>query len=167
MNKTINNNQVIVISGSGGCGKDTFVEFCRTYSSNVMNKSSVSYVKQVARYCGWNETKTEKDREFLSNLKDCLTKWNDMPFKDMEKFITACKNKIIFLHIREPKEIERMKKEYNARTLLILNHNVPQIKSNHADANVEDYNYDYIINNSGTLDDLKMSAKCFLKEISR
>lgn len=165
MNKTINNNKVIVISGSGGCGKDTFVNFCKQYSTKVMNKSSVSYVKQVAQYCGWEGTKSDKDREFLSNLKDCLTKWNDLPFKDMEKFIMACKNKIIFLHIREPQEIERMKQEYDALTLLIRNPNVPQIKSNHADAYVENYEYDCAINNDGTLDELKEKAKEFIEYI--
>ena len=48
---------------------------------------------------------------------------------------------------------------------MILNPNVEKIESNHEDANVEDYNYDYIIENDGTLGQLDVMAKFFVREI--
>ena len=72
---------------------------------------------------------------------------------------------IMFIHTREPDEIERFVKEFGCITLLIRNPNINVITSNHADAEVENYNYDYIIDNNGTLDDLDNKAKEFIKEM--
>ena len=60
---------IIIINGTGGSGKDTFVEFVSKYSK-VFNFSSVDKVKEVARVIGWSGTKSEKDRKFLSDLKN-------------------------------------------------------------------------------------------------
>ena len=164
MKTTINNNKVIIINGVGGSGKDTFVKLCQNHCSKVMNYSSVEFVKKIARECGWEGGKCEKDRKFLSDLKDLLTEYNNIPFKDMDKFIHACRNKVTFLHIREPQEIEKAKKHFNAITLLIQNPNVSLIESNHADRDVRSYNYDYYINNDGTLQDLEYKAIKFMEE---
>ena len=60
--------QIIVINGTGGCGKTTFVELTQKYGK-VINFSSVDKVKEVAKLIGWDGKKTEKDRKFLSDLK--------------------------------------------------------------------------------------------------
>ena len=72
------------------------------------------------------------------------------------------KNSILFLHIREPKEIQRVKEAFNAITLFIKNDNVADITSNMADANVKNYDYDVIIDNSGSLEELAYKAKEFI-----
>ena len=166
MKSTINNNTVVVINGSGGVGKGEFVNFCTNYCHKVMKTSMVDYAKSIARYADWNGIKTEKDRLMLSNLKDTLDEWNDCSFKYVSKYINACKNKIIFVDAREPCDITRLVNEFNAITLFLSNPNVPLIESNHADRDVKRYNYDYYINNDGTLEDLKDSAEAFLQEIS-
>jgi len=51
--------QIVVINGTGGSGKDTFVEFCSKYGK-VMNFSSVDKVKEVARVIGWDGKKNRK-----------------------------------------------------------------------------------------------------------
>ena len=50
--------QVFIINGSGGVGKDTFVEFVSDNFS-TMNVSSVDKVKEVARVVGWSGGKSE------------------------------------------------------------------------------------------------------------
>ena len=35
--------------------------------------STVDFVKQIARECGWDGVKTPRNRKFLSDLKDLLT----------------------------------------------------------------------------------------------
>ena len=160
------NNTIIIINGNGGVGKDEFVKQCQVINSKVMNYSSINFAKKIAKECGWNGAKTEKDRKFLSDLKDLLTEYDDVPLKDMKRFVNACKKKYVFLHMREPSEIEKCAKEFNAITLLVRNNRVPNITTNHADKDVENFEYDYIIENNGSLEDLKDSAETFLKEIS-
>jgi hypothetical protein len=40
---------------------------------------------------------------------------------------------------------------------------VPQINSNHADANVSNYVYDYYIDNNGTIEELQELAEDFMR----
>ena len=61
--------EIVVINGSVGVGKDTFVQFCAEYAP-IMNISSVDKVKEAAKVlAGWNGEKDEKSRKFLSDLK--------------------------------------------------------------------------------------------------
>ena len=74
-------------------------------------------------------------------------------------------NILLFLHIREPKEITRAVLRFNAKTILITRSSIHKITSNLSDKNVFNYNYDYVIENNGTLDDLKDKAKKFIKNL--
>ena len=40
---------IVVINGTGGCGKTSFAEFCSKYA-NVQNVSSVAKVKEIAKF---------------------------------------------------------------------------------------------------------------------
>lgn len=151
---------IIIINGTGGSGKDTFVEFVSKYSK-VFNFSSVDKVKEVARVIGWSGTKSEKDRKFLSDLKKLTTEYNDMSFNSIKDAVSkfySDDNEIMFIHIREPEEIKRAVNSFDAKTLLIKRDGQEIIKTNYSDANVENYNYDYIIENT-TLADLDLQAK--------
>ena len=68
----------------------------------------------------------------------------------------------IFVHAREPHNIQYYKNKYNAITILVVNDHVEQVTSNHADMEVYDFAYDYIIDNNGDLEQLKESAKTFM-----
>lgn len=134
---------------------------------NTCKYSSIDKVKEIAKIVGWTGTKTEKDRKFLSDLKLLTTEYNDMAFNDLKEVVTDFKlgfleAKLLIIDIREPSEIEKAKKEFNAFTVLIKNDNVKEITSNMADANVLNYTYDYVVNNSGTLDDLEMEVTKFI-----
>lgn len=159
---------IIIINGSGGSGKDTFVEMCREFAE-VKNISTVDNVKEAYRILGWNGEKTEDDRKNLSDIKDLSTKRFDHPFKYIsqviDRFNTIDMHEILFIHSREPEEIDRFKREFGCVTLLIKNPNIKHIESNHADADVEKYEYDYVIHNDGTLDDLRRLAKEFVNGI--
>lgn len=158
--------KVFIINGSGGVGKDTFCEYVGHYAK-VKVISSIDLVKDYASKMGWNGSKTPRDRKFLSDLKDLLTKYNDYPFRDICQKVLWFKeddNEFLFIHIREPEEIDRAKREFNAHTILMVNDNVKGIYSNHADARVLEYNYDIVIDNSGTLKDLEIIAKGFVEK---
>jgi len=134
-----------------------------------MNYSSVNKVKMIAKSAGWDGGKTEKDRKFLSDLKVLTSEYNDMPYNDITEIINVFKQnncQFLFLHIREPQEIQRLVNDFGSKTLLITNKNVKQIKSNMADANVQNFKYDFIIDNSGTLKELEQKAVKFIKEVN-
>lgn len=167
--------QIFIINGSGGVGKDSFVEMVKSQTKRigVGNHSSVIKVKEVAKIIGWDGSKSEKDRKFLSDLKLLTTEYNDMPLNDMKRYVNIFMNlisfdkaRVVFLHIREPEEIAKAVsefKEYNAKTILVKRDSVKHITSNMADENVYNYDYDIVIDNSGTIEDLKEKAKCFLE----
>ena len=102
----------------------------------------------------------------MSDFKDLLTEYNDFPMEclkeEFQKFMVhSPREKVMFIHIREPKEIERAVEIFDAKTILVVNPNVKKVTSNHADLNVENYDYDIFINNDGSLEDLKNIAKRF------
>ena len=161
--------EIFIINGSGGVGKDTFIDFVSKHMY-VENYSSVDKVKKIAKIIGWDGGKTEKDRKFLSDLKLLTTEYNDMPFQCMKKKVDNFYNdsiaSVLFLHIREPEEIDRAVKEFGAKTILIKRDKVKHIKSNMADENVYNYSYDFIIENNGSLEDLEDSVCTFMIENS-
>ena len=113
--------QIIIIDGTGGSGKDTFVEFCSKYGS-IMNFSSIDKVKEIATLIGWDGKKTEKDRRFLSDLKKLTTDYNDFSFNSIKEAVSKFEisdSDILFIHIREPEEIERAANTFSAKTLLV------------------------------------------------
>ena len=155
--------KIIVISGSGFVGKSTFVSLCKEINPSVVETSTVDFVKHIATICGWDGTKTDENRAFLSNLKDLLEDWHNVPNKKIDEYIKNHSDEIIFINAREPHNIQYYKNKYNAITILVTNPRVEQVTSNHADMGVYDFAYDYIIDNSGDLELLKESAKTFME----
>ena len=158
-------------------GKDTFVNCCQEQLLWCGNFSTVDFVKEVATMCGWDGTKTPENRAFLSDLKDLLTKWNDIPYKKVVKEICllcsqaecydfSSDDVLCFIHCREPEEIQKFVDKLGAKTLLIRRAAVEDgEQSNHADEKVFEYKYDYTIDNNGTIDELKNKARQFMEEL--
>lgn len=162
--------KVYITNGSGGNGKDSFADFLGKYIS-VFKYSSIDLVKEMFEVAGISKAdKTEKKRKLWSDGKDLLTAYDDIPFKDITSVVTDFMNDkidtdVLLIDIREPEEIARAVQTFGAETILIRNPKVDKIDTNHADANVENYNYDYIIENNGTLEQLETVAKDFAKNV--
>lgn len=160
--------KIFIVNGGAGMGKDTFIDLVSEFIP-VVNFSSVEKVKRIAMQVGWDGiSKTERDRKFLSDLKLLTSEYCDMPFQSMKQQVELFnKNKmsnVLFLHIREPEEIQRAVKEFNAETILVTRDSIKQITSNTSDANVFNYKYDYEIRNNGTIESLRKVAEHFVKE---
>lgn len=160
----------IIINGTGRCGKDSFAEFCGDILSKqmkVINISTVDKVKAAATILGWDQGKTEESRLALSELKSLSKKHFNHPIQyilnrkaELDEWYSFY---LMFVHSRESEEIGWFKNNIeNCYTLLIKNPSVADITTNESDARVEDYDYDYIIHNDGSLEDLKMKAKDFI-----
>ena len=158
---------VFIVNGKPRAGKDTFAQILNRYMK-VYKYSAVTKVKEIATLCGWDGTKEERDRKFLHELKMLTTEYNDMSYLDIldkiEKFDNGEIDADVFVvDIREPEEIERVVNETQAFTVFIENENVPNITSNNADANVENYTYDFTITNNGTLEEFEDNVKIFIE----
>lgn len=159
---------IFITNGMARSGKDTFAEYINDFVP-TLKYSSIDKVKDIAKQCGWDGTKDEKSRKFLSDLKVLTSQFNDMPFQAIktvvEQFKEDKEKRILLIDIREPTEIEKVKKTFNAKTILIKRNSVKNITSNMADANVFNYKYDYIIENNGTLDEFYWTVYKFVKDV--
>ena len=168
-----------------GVGKSEFERLCKE-QCNLFNRvrgfesdkdlwvditSTVDFVKEVATMCGWDGTKTLENRKFLSDLKDLLTKWDDVPFKTIiHRADTLPSNTdwIMFVDCREPAEIQKLKENLNATTLLIRRESVEDNEtSNHADTGVFEYNYDLTIYNNSDIIHLEDEARKFIEYMKK
>lgn len=159
------NKKIYILNGVGRVGKDTFAAMVKKHIP-TFKYSIVDLPKEAAKILGWDGGKTEKDRKFLSDIVDLATEYNDSPFRDVLSIVADFKNNLIedevlIIDMRDPKDIARAVADFNAETVLVTNPRVKKINSNHADANVEDYKYDYVIENDGTLEQLEKVAKLF------
>lgn len=161
--------EILIINGSGGVGKDTFVDKLSRYAK-VIHTSIVNPTKELAKKIGWNGGKTEKDRKFLSDMKMLIDEYNDANYLQMRKLMQDFRDgridaEILCIDMREKAQIERAKEEFGAKTVLVTRASVPLITSNIADKGVFDIEYDYHIKNDGSLLDLDDAANNFIKEL--
>ena len=160
--------QIYITNGMARCGKDTFAKFLNDIVP-TLKYSSIDKVKDIAKLCGWDGGKTEKDSKFLSDLKMLTTEYSNMAFESIKskvnEFLEDSQHVIMLIDIREPVEIEKAKTAFGAKTILIENKNVKTISSNMADANVFNYTYDYTVKNNGTLDDFRENVEEFVSTV--
>lgn len=160
---------VVVINGKGGVGKDTCVDAVAS-KYVVLNCSSITPIKQAADILGWNYCdKRDKARKFLSDLKMLSSEFNDYPFiyliKMYSQFMVSGKAEVMFVHIREPKEIAKFKEWIpNCKTLLIKSNRTERDFGNVADDNVDNYDYDYVYHNDKPLDEVDADFLKFFEE---
>ena len=202
-------NMFVIINGSGGNGKDTFVKdvtrVAPEHDLEVINFSTVDFYKAIIQCIGhyYNEVaeaaakKDDKFRSCLARLKAQFDNDYEMDTYLLDHLIGAIgrmnyKNpmdRLIFIHCREPKNIQLTKWRLNqeeskyllskyaevlgvpgknlnidigVRTLLVYGRHDPTEYTNMADRSVYNYNYDYRIDNSGSKKDLEFQARSWI-----
>lgn len=121
------NKLIVIINGPAGAGKDTLIdEYSKRTRNSVYNYSTIDYFKEVAkRDFGWNEEKNEKGRKLLSEIKRIAVEYNNLPteitmkkvnqFYDME----YQNNAIMFIHVREKEETDKLIKRLTNEGFLV------------------------------------------------
>ena len=130
--------KVVVVNGRGASGKTTFE----------------TLVQKIADSRGLK----------VEILSDARTRWKDIPYQACKASLELMEKEvdIVFVDCREPEEIERFVDDYNALTVLVQRGEVVLL-GNHADDNVENYQYDVVIDNSRGLDELMQEATIFVE----
>lgn len=164
------NKLVIVINGSGGVGKDTICGIVAKHYK-TMNVSSIDPIKSIAYENGWKGEKSAKARKFLAGLKQVFIDYNDLPQKYLAN---RCRDfwesdrEILFVHIREPREIAKFKKKCGGSCITLLIRGRDSAKkswNNAADDDVENYDYDFCYENNKRFGDLERDFLKFFEQI--
>lgn len=181
----------VIINGTGACGKGTFIEHCGRFCSveeisavdplydvaeTLMgmsdNENLGLFVDPVPSSNEQREHKTEEFRSLMHELKKAWATYHNGPETYLIgraiSFLLTRREppQIIFENCREPENIESLvNAHYDVGivplTLLMRGNVRPEDHSCYADTNVENYDYDMVIDNIGSILDLRLEAAMF------
>ena len=172
---------IIFVNGYPLAGKDTFVAICRTlFARKGWNSSAASMVDvplemlQVADIDVSN--KTPYDRALMADIIAALER-NERRLSHRlvsDAHLSAMMHAgdfVAFIHAREPAAINLMVAlaqgvGFETITAFVDRPNENREWSNAADANVENFTYNMVVKNFGTLEDLQASTSGFVKVIT-
>lgn len=156
---------VFILNGAGANGKDTFV--ARLSNSDIMAEYAiVAHISSVDRVYDAisallgtvHYEKTNEWRTLMAKVKSAWLEYDDGPYhyvmdKIMEHYANhRNRESYLFIDIREPNEINRVRTECMNRgipcfTVYVHGLNAPENYTNSSDRNVESYTYDFVIHN--------------------
>jgi hypothetical protein len=171
--------KIFIVNGGATSGKSTFELACRSYAMKEHNdfidiESIVNPVKRLLFNNDiWDGTKDDRGRKLLSDIKDLLTEYNNYPMRrtlrDVENNFLLYEGPAAFIDMREAADIDKFKElygdVYDIQTLIIRrpgDEDAAKTSSNHADRDVFNYDYDIVVWNQGSLDDLNAKAEYFV-----
>lgn len=168
----------IIINGKGGSGKDTCIEGLQALyggEAHVNNVSTIDPIKQAAKLIGWDGSKDDKSRKFLSDLKKISTEYNNYPNQYIKEQIEHFKYNMatfLFIHCREPENIKKIEqyimKQKIPYTTVLVKRDISDSHEygNKSDDNVDSYTYNEVFNNSyNNIIDLKIKFAEFIQSI--
>lgn len=177
--------RILIVNGSAGTGKDTFIRYMASYcdasDACVLHSiSTIDPVKECLRFLGWNGSKTDESRLILSELKKFWISNNNGPTEYSLNNIMSIINSgstddaIIVIQIREPSEISKIVGIvskfselgiYNVKiSTLLIKRNIA-VPTNNSDMNVDNYKYAYTIDNNSTLNALNNHATIIVEDL--
>lgn len=164
----MNRKYIFIVNGYPRSGKTTFGRILNNYVP-CTHISIIDPIKNLAEIIGWDSNhKTEKDRKFLSDLKDLCNEYNDFALnrviETICRFLLHDENPVLLIDMREPEDIRRIKEIFQISTIFIDRPDADHIITNHADANVEYVSYNIIIPNKGTMEDFENEIEKFAKD---
>lgn len=172
--------KVILISGKSGSGKDTLANFLeeqyKKRNKKVLIIHFADMVKEFAKlYYNWDGVKDEKGRTLLQHLGTDTIRatypnyWAEL----VGKFLNAVKDDFDVALIPDLRFLNEYKivKKYNKASFsirinkidengnFILNPLFTAEQNSHpSECDLDDYTFDLMVNNCGTLDDLKADS---------
>ena len=173
--------QVILIGGKARSGKDTLADFLtenlEKQGKKVCKIQVGQYIKYYAmKYFGWNGEVETKPRDLLIELGTEIIRKKIDPDFHIDRLIQDIKvlsyfyDTFVVSDIRFPVEIEKPKKEFDNVTTIKMIRNSDELndaqKSHVTETGLDSFNsFDYVIENEGSLEELKEKAMKIVKEI--
>lgn len=175
------NGVIVLINGCGGSGKDTFEDMVKGFLYGVgplkiHHISTIDPLRDIAKeIVKINDPKSvlgkDSYRDCLADLKAAWDKNYDGSFIYLTKKLNQIQlerdlKHVVFVHVREKENIERIVRKVNIdswsiTTLCVYGRTDPSVFSNSSDRDVMSYHYDVYLNNGGSMDDLKEAASLY------
>ena len=174
--------KIILISGKAGHGKDTVGEYLEKYYSNAGKKVLVCHfgdaVKHVCtKFFGWDGRKTPEGRKLTQHVATDTTRalypnfWADFIIKLLHVFYDEW-DIVLIPDLRFTNEVESMKNWFTDvitcrvnRPNFIREEFTEDTLSHVSENQLDDYNFDYVIENNSTLDDLYKKVDSFIEAV--
>lgn len=179
------NPKFYILSGKAGNGKNKVAsyieEIYKEKNIKVINLAYAAYLKGYAKnILNWDGNEQTKPREFLQQIGVELIKTKINSMMLVNRLIEDAKVYSYFYDVitisdaRFPEEIETIKKLFDKVTVIHIhglegNNKLTIDERNHAtEVALDEYtDYDYEIDNSGTLDKLKENVESIINEVER
>lgn len=170
--------KIIILSGKARSGKNVVSELLEEkLIEKEKNATSISYAFYLKIYAKkiikWDLSEDTKPRSFLQSIGD-LVKDIDNNFlirrllEDIEVYNNYY-DTLIITDARFKNEIEEIKKRYDTVVINVFRNNsdlTETQKSHNTETSLDDYNeYDYVIDNNGTLEELKEKIDRIVEDI--
>ncbi len=174
--------KIYMIGGKARHGKDTVANYIRKYYENNNQKSIILQISTPLKFyaskvLNWDGSEESKPREFLQHLGVDIIRKNmgekfliNRLIDDIKILFEFC-DVIIVSDVRMPIEFEEIKCNFNnVKNIFIdrvnYNNNLLKDESKHITETALDSfnNYDYIVKNDGSLEDLEKKIFTILKE---
>lgn len=177
------NMRVYLIAGKARNGKDTTADIIRDYyeeqNKKTVNNSYAYYMKDYAkRITGWDGSEEKKPREFLQQFGTNLVR-NRI---DNELFVNRMLEDLkVFEYFydvvtisdgRLPIELDTIRDNVSNVTIIRVNRPnfdnglTEEQKSHITETGLDNYeNYDYVLSNDGTIEELKAKVIKIIKEV--
>lgn len=162
--------RIFILNGMARSGKDTFVSTLYKLGIEAVHYSYVDFTRFMLNNAGIAiADKTDKVRKLLCDINNTLEEYDDTPFKDCCEIADDFKDNWLegdwlIIDCRDPKNIERLKKATNAETIFIKSNLNCDVTS--ADKAVsKSYEYDYYIDNTGTLTEFERNIEEFTRNL--
>lgn len=164
------NKHIFIVNGKATAGKSTFenmvLEKINGEIYSIIDPTKDFLIKNFL----WDGiTKSPETRKLMSDIKIALDNYCDYSFSEVALKVCDFKinesQQILFIDMREEADIKRAVKEFGATTIYIDNDNVHIKPSNVGDAfadSKDNYKYDILIDNSGSLADLEDKVTGFV-----
>ena len=155
---------IVMVAGKAGSGKDEVANIICKYNNKAKRFAFADNLKSMARSLGWDGKKDERGRLFLQQLgavgrqydPDVWAKFVRWQIKD--ELLDTHNNIFVISDFRFPNEYKLLhKKWHNIITMNIVGR-ASDLGSNSNDVSehsLESFKFDYIIDNSGTKDELQ------------
>lgn len=163
--------KIFILNGVHASGKNTFVKYINEYGIDAVHYSYVDFTRDMLESKGVNvKDKSNKLRKLLCNVNNALEEYDDIPFKDCLSiadnfYQNWFEGDCLFIDCREPKKIERLKQALNAKTVFVKSNKIITADNLADKAVAENYKYDYVVQNIGSLDDLRNNTIDFIKDV--